>query len=128
MKKISLLVALSFSPQLFAATDLLQVYREALTQDATFQAAKSAQIAGEEKLTQGRALLLPSINLSANTTHNETDTQTRGSSILNNGVRKYNSHGYSVSLNQPLYRPQNYATYAQAKSTVAQTNAQYAIA
>ena len=128
MKKISLLVALSFSPQLFAATDLLQVYREALTQDATFQAAKSAQIAGEEKLTQGRALLLPSINLSANTTHNETDTQTRGSSILNSGVRKYNSHGYSVSLNQPLYRPQNYATYAQAKSTVAQTNAQYAIA
>jgi len=33
MKKISLLVALSFSPPLFAATDLLQVYREALTQD-----------------------------------------------------------------------------------------------
>ena len=128
MKKISLLVALSFSPQLFAATDLLQVYREALTQDATFQAAKSAQIAGEEKLAQGRALLLPSINLSANATHNETDTQTRGISSLSSGERKYNAHGYSVSLNQPLYRPQNYASYAQAKSSVEQTNAQYAIA
>ena len=129
MKKLSLLVALALSPQLFAAADLAQVYREALLQDATYQAAKSAQIAGQEKLPQARALFLPSINLSANTTHNETDTQNRGSSsFISNGQRRYNSHGYSVSLNQPLYRPQNYATYTQAKSTVEQVNAEYAIA
>ncbi|MBT9612411.1 MAG: TolC family outer membrane protein, partial [Burkholderiales bacterium] len=129
MKKIPLFVALAFSPQLFAATDLLQVYQEALTQDATFQAAKSAQIAGQEKLPQARALFMPSVNLSANTTHNETDTQTRSSStLLSSGERKYNSHGYSVSLNQPLYRAQNYATYAQAKSSVEQVNAQYSTA
>ena len=125
MKKLSLLVALSFSPQLFAATDLLQVYREALTQDATFQAAKSAQIAGQEKLAQGRALFMPSINLSANTAHNEVDTQYRGASAFASGERKYNTHGYSVSVNQPLYRAQNYATYAQAKSSVEQVNALY---
>ncbi|MDP1680327.1 MAG: TolC family outer membrane protein [Burkholderiales bacterium] len=129
MKKIPLFVALAFSPQLFAATDLLQVYKEAQTQDATFQAAKSAQIAGQEKLPQARALFMPSVNLSANTTHNETDTQTSSSStLLSSGERKYNSHGYSVSLNQPLYRAQNYASYAQAKSTVEQVNAQYATA
>ncbi|OFZ71115.1 MAG: channel protein TolC [Betaproteobacteria bacterium RBG_16_58_11] len=128
MKKIPLFVALAFSPQLFAATDLLQVYKEAQTQDATFQAAKSAQIAGQEKLPQARALFMPSVNLSANTTQNETDTQTRGSSTLSSGERTYNSHGYSVSLNQPLYRAQNYASYAQAKSTVEQVNAQYATA
>ncbi|MBI5752554.1 MAG: TolC family outer membrane protein [Hydrogenophilales bacterium] len=128
MKKLPLLVALAFSPPLLAATDLLQVYKEALTQDATFQAAKSAQIAGQEKLPQGRALFMPSVNLSANTTHNETDTQTRGSSTLSSGEKTYNSHGYSVSLNQPLYRAQNYAAYAQAKSTVEQVNAQYSTA
>ena len=71
---------------------------------------------------------MPSVNLSANTTQNETDTQTRGSSTLSSGERTYNSHGYSVSLNQPLYRAQNYASYAQAKSTVEQVNAQYATA
>ena len=125
MKKISLLVALAFSPPLFAATDLLQVYREALTQDAAFQAAKSAQIAGQEKLAQGRALFLPSINLSANTTLNEVDTQYRSTSIFSSGNKKYNSHGYTVSLNQPLYRAQNYATYAQAKYSVEQVNALY---
>ncbi|MEK6662434.1 MAG: TolC family outer membrane protein [Pseudomonadota bacterium] len=128
MKKIPLFVALAFSPQLFAATDLLQVYKEAQTQDATFQAAKSAQIAGQEKLPQARALFMPSVNLSANTTYNETDTQTRGSSTLSSGERTFNSHGYSVSLNQPLYRAQNYASYAQAKSTVEQVNAQFSTA
>ena len=128
MKKIPLLVALALSPQLHAATDLLQVYKEALTQDATFQAARSAQTAGQEKLPQGRALFMPSVNLSANSTLNDTDTQTHGSVALSNGNKTYNSNGYTVSVSQPLYHAQNYAAYAQAKSTVDQVNAQFATA
>ena len=128
MKKIPLLVALAFSPQLNAATDLLQVYKEAFTQDATFQAAKSAQIAGQEKLPQGRALFMPSVSLSANTTYTDTDTQYRGTSTLTSGERSYNSNGYTVTLNQPVYNAQNYAAYTQANSTVDQVNAQYATA
>ena len=48
MKKISLLVALAFSPPLFAATDLLQVYREALTQDATFRPQNRRKLPGKK--------------------------------------------------------------------------------
>ena len=128
MKKLSLLMALAFSPSLYAATDLLQMYREALTQDATFQAARSAQIAGQEKLPQGRALFMPSVNLSANSTYNDTDTQVQGASIFPSGTKRYNTNGYTVTLNQPLYHAQSYAQYAQAKSGVKQVDAQFSAA
>ncbi len=128
MKILPLLVALSWSPTLFAATDLLQMYQEALTQDPTLQSAKSAQIAGQEALPQGRALLLPSVNLSANSQYNDIDTQFRSASVFASARRKYNSNGYNVNLTQPLYRPINFAQYEQAKFSVEQSDALYAAA
>ena len=113
---------------MFSATDLLQMYQEALTQDATLQSAKSAQIAGQEALPQGRALLLPSVNLSANSQYNDIDTQFRGASVFASARRKYNSNGYSVNLTQPLYRPINFAQYEQSKLSVEQSDALYAAA
>jgi len=126
MKKLPLLLALLWSPALFAASDLLQVYQEALTQDPTLQSAKAAQVAGQEALPQGRALLLPSVNLSANSQYNDIDTQFRGGSVFSSARRKYNSNGYSVELVQPLFRAQNFAQYAQAKFSVEQSDALYA--
>lgn len=128
MKKIPLLLALLWSPTLFAASDLLQVYQEALSQDPGLQSAKAANVAGQEALPQGRALLLPSINLSANTQYNDIDTQFRGGSVFASARRKYNSNGVNVSLTQPLYRAQNFAQYAQAKFSVEQSDALYGAA
>ena len=42
-----------------------------------FASARAARQAGEEKLTQGRSLLLPSVNLNANTTKNDVTTTMR---------------------------------------------------
>lgn len=123
MKKLSFLVALGLSGTVHGATDLLQVYKEALSQDATYQSARYAQIAGQEKLPQGRAGLLPSLNLSADTTYNDVDTRFR-SGNRNSGT--YNSNGYSVTLNQPLFRAKNWAAYQQGKFGVEQVNAQFA--
>ncbi len=128
MKILPLLVSLAWSPTLFAATDLLQIYQEALTQDATLQSAKSAQVAGQEALPQGRALLLPSVNLSANSQYNDIDTQFRSASVFASARRKYNSNGFNVNLNQPLYHPQNFAQFEQSKFSVVQTDALYAAA
>ena len=126
MKKVflALMAAGLTSPAL--ASDLLHVYQEALTQDATFQSARAAQAAGQEKLPQGRAGLLPSVNLSANTTYNDVDTQYKNTGLFPSGTHKYNSNGYAVSLNQPLYRKQNFAQYEQSKAAVAQSDAQFA--
>lgn len=113
------LLALLASPLLHAA-NLTDVYREAQQQDAAYASARAAFQAGQEKLPQGRALLLPSVNLGANTTWNEVDLPTAN--------RQYNSNGYSLSLSQPIYRKQNFAQYQQAKAQVSQAEAQFAVA
>lgn len=116
---IGILLALGVHSPVFA-DDLMQIYHAAQTQDAVFAGARAAQQAGKEKLTQGRSLLLPSVNLSANTTYNDLN-----SPLL---TKKYNSHGYALSVVQPLFREQNWATYQQADLQVAISEAQFKLA
>ncbi|MHB1291348.1 MAG: TolC family outer membrane protein [Sulfuricella sp.] len=119
MKSLPLALLVLLSSPVYAA-NLMEVYREAQQQDAAFASARAALEASQEKAPQGLALLLPSINLSANTTWNEVDLPTSN--------RQYNSNGYSLSLNQPIYRKQNFAQYEQSKSQVVQAEAQFAVA
>lgn len=116
---VSVLLALGIQASARAA-DLMEVYHAAQGQDAVFASARAAQQAGQEKLTQGRSLLMPSVNLTANTTYNDVT-----SPILN---KKYNSHGYGVSVVQPLFREQSWATYQQADLQVAISEAQFKLA
>jgi len=116
---LSVILALGISP-LAGAADLLELYRAAQSQDATFGAARAARDAGQEKLTQGRALMLPSVNLTANTTKNDVHTV-----LPVDSTKKYNSHGYGVSLVQPLFREQNWALYTESELQVAQSEAQF---
>ncbi len=119
--KLTASVLLALGVQASAqATDLIEIYQAAQGQDAVFAAARAAQQAGQEKLTQGRSLMLPSVNLTANTTYNDVS-----SPILN---KKYNSHGYGVSVVQPLFREQNWATYQQSDLQVAISEAQFKLA
>ena len=117
-------LALGASP-LAGAADLLEVYRAAQGQDAVFAASRATRQAGQEKLTQGRSLLLPNVNLNANTTYNDINTQYKGATVFSSGDKRYNSHGYGVSLVQPLFREQNWATYTESELQVAQTEAQF---
>lgn len=130
MMRLSLLsfsVLLAFSAE---AANLLDVYHDAEAQDATFASAKAAYQAGIEKEQQGLALLLPTVGVTANTTYNDVDTQYRGAANPSypSGRKKYNTSGYTLSLNQPVYRKQNFAQYEQGKSLAAQAQAQFAIA
>ena len=86
------------------------VYQLARDNDAKLAAAREAQKAGQEKIPQGRAGLLPAINLSANA--RRTDPESSAAGANNNA---YNSRGFSLSLVQPIYRKQNLETYEQAK-------------
>ncbi len=120
MKRMSFaLLALIASPALQAA-NLIDVYREAQQQDAAYASARYALEAGLEKLPQGRALLLPTVGLGADTTANRVDN---GSSS-----RSFNSNDYTLSLSQPIYRKQNFVQYEQSKSQVDQAEAQFASA
>ncbi len=110
------------------AVDLLEVYRQALSQDAVYASARATWQAGQEKLPQGRALLLPTLNLSGDSTYIDINTQLRGPSVLQGGPRAYNSKGITVTLTQPLFRKQNIDQYLEAKSELAQSDAQLDVA
>ncbi len=97
------------------ATDLLDVLHAAQASDPVIAAAKAQRQVGEEKLTQGRALLLPSVNLSANSTYNDITTQYTGATLFRSGNYRYNTHGYNLNLVQPLFREQNWAVYSQSQ-------------
>lgn len=110
------------------ADDLLETYHTALSNDPVFAAARAARQAGQEKLPQGRSLLLPNINLSANTTYNDSTTTYGGMTPFPSGTNRYSSHGYGVNLTQPLYREQNRVTYNEAFLQVAYSEVQFKIA
>jgi len=110
-----------------AAADLLSVYREAHEADAVYASARAAYAAGQEKLPQGLAGLLPTVTASANTQYNDRDLEFRpplGAGFLS-GTSRYNSNGYSVTATQPLFNYQNWLTYQQAKSQVSQAEATF---
>ncbi|MEQ1527238.1 MAG: TolC family outer membrane protein [Gallionella sp.] len=129
---------LKFLPQLFSlaafvascsaqAADLLETYRAAQLNDPVFASARAARQAGQEKLPQGRALLLPSINLNASSTFNA-QTLNNQAGPQPSGDFRYNTNGYGVNLVQPLFRAQNWLAYTEAQLQVMQTDAQFKIA
>ncbi len=85
------------------AANLGEIHALARAHDARYAAAREAWRAGQEKLPQGRAGLLPSLNLSANLRHNDTSNA------------EYTSRSYGLSLSQPIYRRQHLESWEQAK-------------
>ena len=108
------------------SADLLEVYREALSQDAVYASARATWQAGQEKLPQGRALLLPSVSLSGNTTYNQVNTQLRNPSVPGT-QSQFNSNGITISLTQPLFNKQSIEQYLESKSQLAQSDAQLSV-
>lgn len=104
-----------------SAADLIQIFQAAQTADAQFAAARAQLAAAQERLPQGRAGLLPSVNLTANSTWNESEIKQPTQRDLN-----YNANSYLVQLTQPLFRVQNWVQYDQSRLAVMQAEAQFA--
>ncbi len=99
--------------------DLLQAFEAAQKNDATILAARATAVAERERLPQARAQLLP--NLSANLSENKNQLKSVTPNFL--GVEQtsrtnYPSSNQTLSLRQPLYRPQLVAQYRQARALV----------
>jgi len=110
------------------AADLLETFHAAQANDPVFAAARATQQAGQEKLSQGRSLLMPSINLNANTTFNNQNARYQGFLSPASGDYNYNSNGYGVTLVQPLFRQQNWQAYSESELQAAQAGIQLKIA
>lgn len=121
------LLAVLVSSALFSlnaqAADLVQVYKQALANDATYASARAALSAGQERTTQGRALLLPTIAASGNNMKNDGE-------VSKNKLGFADAENYSglmqVQLTQPLFRWANWEGYQQSKLSAASAEATFA--
>lgn len=94
--------------------DILTVYQWAETSDPELQAAKARQLAASETLPQAIALLLPTLNSTANT---------RGiqSELLGN----HNTYFYTLELNHETFNVRNWQTFRKARQDVRAATATY---
>jgi TolC family type I secretion outer membrane protein len=110
------------------AMDLLQVYQAAQQQDPTLLAARASTAVERERLPQAKSQLLPNISasLSRNDNHLESTTPNFLGKEQTTNIG-YPSRNKTVSLRQPLYRPQLTAQYRQAKAQVEDAEASLAL-
>ena len=106
-KKILASSLLAFSIH-SSADSLLDIYNDALENDAQYRSAEFSYLSGKEIKVQGRAALLPSISISAQTNWNE---------YYQNGnlQNQYNNFSTSARLTQPLIRLDTWFKYRQSK-------------
>ena len=122
---IAVLLASAFSLNAQAA-DLIQVYQQALANDATYASARAAAAAGRERITQGRAGLLPTVGVTGDITKNNSDYTAWDNSPLRSGGSNLRTNEIQVTLQQPLFRWDRWETYQQSKLQQAISEAQFA--
>jgi outer membrane protein len=89
------------------AQSLMSLFETARTYDATYKAAQSQYNANLSKGDQAKALLLPTIGLTASV--NKTDVELLAAAQTVTAQSKT----ATMSASQPLYRPANFASYQQ---------------
>ncbi len=115
-KRLVLLLAASGLALSAQGADLLGVYRDALTSDPVFQAARAQYQASVERLPQARAGYLPFVTGSAGAYRNYNERD--GAEDLD-----YSTRGFNVTLSQPVFRMQNWIAISQAEKQVVQAEA-----
>jgi outer membrane protein len=135
---IAVLLASAFFSLNAQAADLLQVYQQALANDATYASARASAAAGRERITQGRAGLLPTVGVTGNITRNNSDYSpfNEGQPIRDangnitgtvaSGGPNLTTKDITVQLAQPLFRWDRWETYQQSKLQQAISEAQFA--
>jgi outer membrane protein len=132
---IAVLIASAFLTLNAQAADLLQVYQQALANDATYASARSSLAAGQERITQGRSGLLPTISASGSNLRNNGEFIPFNEGVLDvvdgqlvmPSRRDVDNHTntYTVSLSQPLFNWGLWQTYQQSKLSQATAEATF---
>jgi len=100
------------------AQSLQQVYEMARGYDAAYQSAKSQYEANLAKAEQGRAVLLPTVGLSAGASSTQFESHAIRGSTSPAQDRSFSTQTAGINASQPLYRPANLATYRQSQKTL----------
>ncbi|MBE9610592.1 TolC family outer membrane protein [Chitinilyticum piscinae] len=88
-----------------SALDLVGAWQAAKQHDPSYSAARQALLAGKEKAVQGRALLLPQVELAAGASHVRQENDPGVPTLTNPRANTSgDTYRYALSLTQPLFR------------------------
>ena len=113
----------------------MDIYRQALEEDAQYSAARAAHMAAQERLPQGRAGLLPTLSLAFVKRRQFIDIGSVSSVVpvgtsgtLRPSEVIIDNQSLTLTATQPIYRKENFVIYEQSKLQVAQADSQFIIA
>ncbi len=106
------------------ASDLIDVYRQALENDPTFKAAYSTFMSNAEALPQARAALLPQLTVGSQVSRNSLYVDVPGFDGLS-GTEFYNSSLWKVNASQAIFNFQSWSQVQQAKASVKAAHATF---
>jgi outer membrane protein len=118
----SLVILISAFSLNAGATDLIETYRLAQSNDASFRSAKYTLDGIRQKIPQARAALLPVVTATGSNGTTQAETSFTGVPTVD---RKMQSWAWTLQLTQPLIRLGSVYAYQQSVHIVEQAEAQY---
>ena len=127
MRRLWTLIIILFSHSIYAE-NLLDVYQDAVMHDKTLQQAHYSSQVAAEGIPISVAELLPSLSVNGFTTANRNNViKAPGFSPVTSTLH-YNSHAYSISINQPLFDLPAWLAVREARASAKQALSHYAAA
>ena len=125
MKKRLLVLAVTLGiSNISSATDLMDIYQQALDNDPQFKAAYSTYMSSKEAVPQALSALLPQVNIGGLMGH--ISTSSRGSvdfAAFFNNSQRYNFTQYTLQASQAVF---NYSAWKSIQSAKASVKAAHA--
>lgn len=122
MKKslLCLIMTVGLSPALHA-TDLMDIYQQALENDPVFKQAYSTYMSNSEAIPQARAALFPQLRIAAQAGRNVQNVTAAGTDV----EATYNNNQWQVNASQAIFNYQAWAQVQQAKASVKAAQASF---
>lgn len=118
MKRLGWVLALAslWAASNASALDLAEAYRAAVANDADFAIAAAERDAGQEEENKALAGLLPNVSFNGSQSQNTTEQRSLTAAGMRTANYNYDANSLSINLRQPLYRPYQWAAYAQGQA------------
>ncbi len=132
MAATMMLALLIFAADAARAADLLDIYQQAIAQDARLSAAQAGFQAAKERRPQAVSALLPQLNLAGQYAREELDSTQEfdiddnptTDAVLQTQAGSFNTDGYTLRLDQVIYNHALILELRQSGASIAQAQAE----
>ncbi|MBN2061264.1 MAG: TolC family outer membrane protein [Deltaproteobacteria bacterium] len=125
---LSVFISLLFPSYSVRAADLLEIYNLAVENDPKFQSASYKYGASPEIYRQARAELLPSLIADGSYQRTKQRIEDTNVAVFGANMARYPSKGYTLTLNQPIFRYSSIMRLLQSREEVKQAELEFELA